>query len=280
MDTSSRDALTTLWYFFTSSRWAALLLAVLALTAVLSMVGPHLDTSGAVTMSQGATPTRMGALTVQEPVLSGDSVRFLGGLWLRVLLAIFAFTLLLRLVDRFALAFGARRDLTRMQSTYLPGPASYDGRASSEWTEDEIRKHVSTWPGARLIRGWSVAEEKKTIFCVENVRFTMWGDWLLHLGFLVIIVGLFVSAQWGWREDDIALAAGETYELDYASMVTRSISSQHRMRMSQEEAHSRWHMAALRGKHSPSPRSSLILPHPSLSSRFRRGLRSHCPRLR
>ena len=120
----------------------------------------------------------------------------------------------------FALAFGARRDLTRIQSTYLPGPASYDGRASSEWTEGEIRKHVSTWPGARLIRGWSVAEEKKTIFCVENVRFTMWGDWLLHLGFLVIIVGLFVSAQWGWREDDIALAAGETYELDYASGYT------------------------------------------------------------
>ena len=217
MDTSSGDALTTLWYFFTSSRWAALLLALLALTAVLAALDPHLRTFGSSALSQGGTTAHLGTLSVRGSMLNSDSVRFLGGLWLRVLLALFAFTLLLRLVDRFLLAFGSHPNVTHMQQTFLPHVALYHGPAPSKWTVNEIREHVSKWPGARLMRNWTVVDETGTGFCAENVRFMAWGDWLLHLGLLIVIIGLFVSAQWGWREDNITLAAGETYALDHAA---------------------------------------------------------------
>ena len=226
MDTPPRDALTTLWYFFTSSRWAALLLALLALTAVLAALGPHLRASGPASVLQGDATAQVGALGVQTPLLGLDAIRLIAGLWVRTLLAVFAFTLLLRLADRARLAFGPRSDVPHARQTFLPGTVLYHGAVAQGWTVADIRQRIGKWPGAWLMRDWSVSDESTATFCVENVRFTAWGDWVLHLGVLLVIGGLFVSAQWGWREDNIALAAGETYALGHSGYVLSAEESQ------------------------------------------------------
>ena len=228
----SADTLTTLWYFFTSTHWAALLLALLALTAALSALQPYLTVNGQSPLPVTGLLPNPGNVSIQTGLLSADSGTFdlYRAFWFRFLLGLFAFTLLLRLVDRFDLVFQLRQNVSRAQSLYFGEKTLFDGPVQSDLTGGEIQTYVRSWPGSRLVRTWHIAEDAKTVVYMENLRVTVWGDWLLHLGCLVVIIGVFVTAQWGWFENNIALAAGESHEISqdagYLLTLARAVSPQ------------------------------------------------------
>jgi hypothetical protein len=201
--TDRRDTLTALWRFCTSRPWAALLLALLALTAAVVAAWPQL---GQVTppgvVSTGGLP----------------SFSFYPSLWLRLLLALIAFTLILRLADRLEVARHLASHLQRARTLYAH-ESNGDGslpRPAEPLSDSNVREIVKAFPGGRLYRVWQTTEANCDVTYVERLRFAIWGDVALHLGCLVIIAGLFVSGQWGWHESGIALARGETQSITHA----------------------------------------------------------------
>ena len=193
---ASIDVITALWRFFTSSRWAALLLVLLALTAALFVLGAY--------------PT-----DIRERPASGDLSIYVG-LWLRLLFGLFIFTLVLRLVDRAEILFHFSQNVSRARAIYLDSQGAYRSPLQSGLADVEIRARIMQCPASWLVRTWQVSEDDKPILYAENLRSAVWTDWVLHLGCLVVLIGIFVTAQWGWREEQVTLAAGESYSLDHA----------------------------------------------------------------
>ena len=191
-----RDVFTTLWHFCTSSRWAALLLALLALTATASAAWLMFGPAGSPAVFTPAAP---------------DFTHY-RALWLRLLLSLFAFSLLLRLADRLEVALHLPRHLPRARSLYAGEPSGNGSlpHPVEQLTDVALREMVKAFPGGRLYRVWQATEADCNVVYVERLRFAVWGDVALHLGCLVVIAGLFVAAQWSWRETNIDLAVGET----------------------------------------------------------------------
>jgi hypothetical protein len=202
--TSERhDALTALWHFFTSSRWAALLLALLALTAVAAAAWPRFGPATGPAVFSGS--------------VSPDFASY-RALWLRLLLAAFAFSLVLRLADRFEVARHLPQHLSRARALYAAAPPCNGQLAQpvEQLTDTALRALVNAFPGGRSFRIWQATEGDCEVIYVERLRFAVWGDVALHLGCLVIIAGLFVAGQWDWHETAIALAAGEGRPIAHA----------------------------------------------------------------
>lgn len=197
-----QDTFTALWHLFTSSRWAALLLALLALTAVAAAAWPGF-----------VTPIGPAALHGAAPGIAPSQA-----LWLRLLMALFAFTLVLRLVDRFDVVRRLPQHLPRARALYAA--ASLCRRRLAPPVEPsadaDLRERVKAVPGGRWFRIWQATEGDCDVIYVERLRFAVWGDVALHLGCLVVVAGLFVAGQLDWHENAIALAAGESRSIAHA----------------------------------------------------------------
>ncbi len=199
-----RDTLTALWHLFTSSRWAALLLALLAVTAVVSAV----------------------LLRFNPPVPAADVAAY-QALWLRLLMALFAFSLLLRLVDRLDVVRNLPQHLPRARALYAAAPACAGQLAHPVERAEAaaLRERIRAIPGGRWFRVWQATEGECEVIYVERLRFAVWGDVALHLGCLVIIAGLLVAGQLDWHENAIALAAGESHSIEHVSGYSLALDS-------------------------------------------------------
>jgi hypothetical protein len=136
-------------------------------------------------------------------------------LWSRFLLGLFAFTLLLRLADRLELVLHPRQHVDRIRSLYLGGATLSGDSIQPVLSGSEILERVGRCTYSRLARAWQTTAGEKTLIYVESLRSALWGDSLLHLGCLLVIAGVFATIQWGWHEGDIALAAGESFEVSH-----------------------------------------------------------------
>ncbi len=207
------DALAAGWQFFASGRWAALLLVLLALTMILFVLSARLAERTPTTMGD-AYPNALSART-ELPILaaSGSPLREYVGLWLRCLFGLFAFTLGLRLADRADLLFRASRNILQVQATYGDGPPAYDGSLPDALSEAEVRARLRRGLLPWLTRIWQTTEDDKPVLYADRLRLALWGDGLMHLGCLAILLGAYITAEWSWREEQVTLTAGESYEL-------------------------------------------------------------------
>ena len=214
---SHGDYLTSVWYFFVSDRWIALLLALLAATLALSML-----LSGISSLPQPSPATRIvsdrGVAWLQSGPFSPRVANF-GGydeLWLRLLFGLGAFTLMLRTAERSVLVLHLRNELARARGLYLEGEAVHESVLHTGVTLEGVRERLGKRGGAWAYRVWEGLEETRPVVYAERLRFAVWGDLLLHASCLVVLVGVFVTTHWGWQEERIALARGEKYSVAHA----------------------------------------------------------------
>ena len=218
-----RDMLTDLWRLFTSSRWVALLLALLAVTIVVFALWPYVLPANPVPAAY-STPGQKALLDQPgQPEAAWLDVYRL--YWLRALLALLAFTLLLRLIDRLEAALGFRRRLDTALDLYLGALTCTQETSSPVLAPEDVRETLRGRPAARLARVWEAAEEDGPIIYADRLRVTVWADVAFHLGGLLLVAGLVVATQWSWREDGVALAVGESYRLRNLPGYTLSMES-------------------------------------------------------
>ena len=97
-------------------------------------------------------------------------------LWLRALLAVFAFSLLLRLADRLALAARLPSHLDRARRFLAPEEMTETLPHAAPLTAETAARLAARVRSARIsIEG----EGDDAVLRVERLRLAAWGDWLL-----------------------------------------------------------------------------------------------------
>ena len=210
------DALSAGWQFLASGRWAALLLVLLGLTMLLLVVGARLAEHTPTAMDDGyanVAPAR-----TESPFLTvaGGPLHEYVDLWLRCLFGLFAFTLGLRLADRVHPLFNTSQYIAQARAAYVVGRPAYHGALPNGLSETELRARLRRGLIPWLTRIWQTTEDDKPVLYADRLRSVLWGDGMIHLGCLAILLGAYFTAEWSWREEQVALTAGESYDLTRA----------------------------------------------------------------
>ena len=148
-NTSRRDILTDLWCLLTSGRWLALLLVLLALTMALFALWPYVAPVSPVPVAY-STPG-LKAQSEQpgqavRPLPEAGTLDIYRLYWLRALLGVLAFTLVLRLVDRLEATLAFRRHWASGRSPVPGCPALRGMTWSGILTMEDIRRKLHTGP--------------------------------------------------------------------------------------------------------------------------------------
>jgi len=215
--TASADALTALWQFFASSRWAAMLMVMLALTALWFVFSTGMAEQAPAMPANVNESAPLGHTDSPTSITVGGNIDPYSSLWLRCLFGLFVFSLGVRLADRVGLLFRLNQNVPRILATYLDGRPAYRGPLPTSLSKAEICARLYPGPGPRLMaRVWQTTEGDKPVLYADHLRLAIWSDFLLHLACVAILIGAFVTAEYGWREDQVVLAAGESRDLSRA----------------------------------------------------------------
>ena len=212
------------------NRALAVVLALIALTVLLGILLPQLP----VGADQGDAAARWLAETSSRFGSLGGALRSAGlfdlvhSAWLRGVLGLLAFVLLLRLglvlgdlhkrlryIDPAAIASESRR--WPLQSAFsLEGDVASalaglnEDLCNEGWRVAASRIDAASQP-------WSKTDASVVLAAERSVR-GLWSEPLIILGALVILVGLWLGQLVGWRETNVTLVPGQPVQLSRNGM--------------------------------------------------------------
>jgi hypothetical protein len=201
---SRGDALDSVWCFASSARVTLALIALLAATLALAVVLPQLpaglDSAAADRWLGAAAAGYRGLGTILRAVGAYD---ILHGLWLRILLAFLAYNLALRLTDQL------RRMRRAWRTVALPPPFPPDlpmEHVSLSGTLEAALGAAQEAMRPRYPALASATDAGQASIYGRRRRAGVLGAPVLSLGLLLLLAGLAVNGDAGWRTADIALA--------------------------------------------------------------------------
>jgi len=202
------DVLDSLWHIGSAASTTMILLALLAITLAGAAILPHPPNRLAGTLTQHWLGSNAGIF--QEPLNIRDVFE---NLWLRFLLAVLAYNLLLRLATQ-------ARYVHQIWRRVQPVPPIPTNLPTQTLTlPGSIQSIVTRVQSTLRNRYGDIAVESELARAqvyAERHRFSVIGPSLAYLGALLLLLGLLINTAAGWQATNIALAPQDSATLTQA----------------------------------------------------------------
>lgn len=217
-----------LWRLITDDRVLGVLIGLLVLSMLLTRVLPQVP---AEVLQQGTakrwlveTQSRYGVIGAMLQAVGLFDIRH--SLWLRAVLGLLAFVLLLRLAEGLddAVRRWQQRNLARLGQMaqrwplqvhlHLAGVGTERPLSSSERLKEALVELVKDLRS----EGWQAAAEaggNAVHVAAERSRPGLWAGPLGYLGLLLILLALWLNQMLGWQETGITLLPGQITRLNH-----------------------------------------------------------------
>jgi len=213
-----------LWRALASPKTSSILSILLAVVVLITLFfspqrpGPSAD-AGELARWTSDAQTRFG--TWYDTLLALGVFDVGSSVGLRLLLGLGALSLSVSLADRVTRVAGAwrRPDVRRPESFFQAASSSGEWRVSEERAVlVESLAQQLVWPGRLLCRRLRVRPRREEVAQVSYL-YQDWLVWrqmlslLMHLGLLLILAGVVLDAQLGWRQEGVMLRPGQAAPL-------------------------------------------------------------------